>query len=151
MMEFLANDLLWWHWVAFGMVLGVSEIIMPLFVVIWFGLSAIVVGFVDLAFNTTFAVELSIWILLSLLLLTIWFMYFKNSDVEKSGQADDKFDTRGVVTQMIKHGHRGKVHFDSPLLGSSEWVASSDEDIEVGEAIKIVEVNGQLIKVRKDI
>jgi len=71
MIEFLANDLLWWHWVAFGMVLGVSEIIMPLFVVIWFGLSAIVVGFIDLAFNTTFAVELSIWILLSLLLLTI--------------------------------------------------------------------------------
>jgi membrane protein implicated in regulation of membrane protease activity len=150
MIEFLTNDLLWWHWVTFGLVLVVSEILVPLFVVIWFGLSAIVVGLIDLSLDTTFAVELSIWIILSILFLALWFSFFKNKDIEKSGQANNKFDTRGIVTEVIKHGHRGKVHFDSPFLGSSEWVASSDHDIEVGEAIKIIEVSGQLIKVKKD-
>ncbi len=143
------HELLWWHWIAFGLVLVVAEIIVPQFVVIWFGLSAIVVGIVKYIFSTTFTINLAIWIAISLILLYLWFKFFRDKKDIKSGQPDFRLDTRGIVTEDIKHGYKGKVHFDMPVLGSSDWYATSDEDIKSGQKVKIVEVNGQLIKVKK--
>lgn len=143
------DGLLWWHWIVFGLLLVVAEIVVPLFVVIWFGLGSIIVGAIMFLFATTFMTNLGIWIVISLLLLSLWFGYFKKEKIDKSGQPEFRLDTRGVVTEEIRHGYKGKVHFDMPVLGSSDWHATSDHDIEVGEKVKIVEVNGQLIKVKK--
>jgi len=149
MIEILLTQTLWWHWVVFGLVLIVSEIVMPLFVIIWFGLSAIVVGLVDLAFNTSFSSELTLWMVLSLVLLFIWFTFIKDKNTTSSGQSDFKLDTKGVVIKAIPHGERGKVRFEAPVLGSSEWHATSDATLKEGTVIHIEEINGQLIKVAK--
>ena len=149
MIDFLMTHMLWWHWIILGLVLIVSEIAMPLFVIIWFGLSAIIVGFIDLLFSTTFIQELTTWIILSVVLLFMWFKFFKEKTVTESGQSDFRFKTKGVVIEKIPHGARGKVRFESPVLGSSEWQATSEENLEVATTIRIVEVNGQLIKVEK--
>jgi membrane protein implicated in regulation of membrane protease activity len=43
-------DMLWWHWIAFGLVLAGLEILTPGgFFVIFFGAGAVVVGLLDLA------------------------------------------------------------------------------------------------------
>ena len=148
-MDFLISNMLWWHWIAFGIILVVAEIIVPLFVVIWFGLGAIIVGiitlFLSLSFNTNFA----IWLIVSLIIFGVWIKFFKKDTIDKSGQDDFRLDTKGIVTQSIKKGYKGKVHFDMPVLGSSDWYATSDEDIQKGERVEISEVNGQLIKVKK--
>jgi len=149
-MEFLYHSLLWWHWIAFGLLLVIAEIIVPLFVVIWFGLGAIVVGIVKFLFLTSFMTEISIWLLSSLLFLSIWWFFLRDKNVDKSGLAEYRLDTIGTVTQKIIPHQKGKVHFDIPVLGSSDWYAISDEMIDVGERVKIVEVNGQLIKVKKE-
>jgi len=148
-MEFLITNLLWWHWIAFGIVLVVAEIFVPLFVIIWFGLSAIIVGILTLFFTLSFNINFAIWIILSTILLALWFKYFKKESIDKSGQDDFRLDTKGVVTEDIKKGYKGKVHFDMPVLGSSDWYATSDEDIESGQRVEIDEVNGQLLKVKK--
>ena len=151
MIDFLTTDLLWWHWVAFGLVLIVSEIAMPLFVVIWFGLSAILVGLIDAIFHTTLFVEIALWLVISLVLLITWFKFFKGKSISKSGQSDFTLKTKGVVIEKIPQAERGKVRFETPVLGSSEWHATSEETLEIATTIRIVEVNGQLIKVEKDI
>lgn len=150
MIEFLSSNLIWWHWIVLGLILVVSEIFAPLFIVLWFGLAAIIVGLVDFTFATTFMTELFLWIILSVLFLTLWFMFFKEKTVSKSGQSDFTLGTNGIVTQDIKSHDKGKVRFDAPVLGSSEWFAIADEEIEVGTPIHIVDVKGQLLKVKKD-
>jgi len=150
MIEFLSTNLLWWHWVVLGLILVVSEIFAPLFIVIWFGLSAIIVGLVDLVFATSFMTELLEWIILSVIFLALWLIFFKDKTVSKSGQSDFRLNTKGIVIQKIKPHDKGKVKFDAPVLGSSEWYAVADKTIEVGESIIIVDVNGQLLKVKKD-
>ncbi len=150
MIEFLIHDLLWWHWIIFGIILIVSEIIVPHFVVIWFGMSALVVGIVDKILHTSFSTELALWTLLSVALLVIWLKFFKTKPLTESGQADYRFDTRGIVISPIKTGKKGKVRFDAPVLGSSEWHAISDEALENGTPVRIQDVNGQLIKVTKE-
>ena len=149
MIDLLVTNTLWWHWVAFGLLLTVSEIVMPLFVIIWFGLAAIIVGLIDLLFVTSFVSEFALWLILSVVLLFVWFTFFKEKGISKSGQSDFTLKTKGVVIEKIPHGQRGKVRFEAPVLGSSEWHATSDENLEVATTIRIVEVNGQLIKVEK--
>lgn len=150
MIEFLSTNLLWWHWIVLGLVLVVSEIFAPLFIVLWFGLSAIIVGLIDLGFTTSFMTELFLWIILSILFLALWLLFFKDKTITKSGQSDFKLNTRGVVSQKIDLSQKGKVRFDAPVLGSREWQAIADEIIEVGVPVHIVEVSGQLLKVQKD-
>ncbi len=150
MIEFLMHNLLWWHWIAFGIILVVAEIVVPLFVVIWFGLAAIMIGVLDLFLATAFIPEFALWIGLSLVLLFLWFRYFQQKDLTESGQADFRLDTKGIVTETIAHGERGKVRFEAPVLGSSQWQATSDETLQIGDVIRIVDINGQLIKVKKD-
>ena len=31
---------LWWHWIVFGLCLGMAELVLPSFFIIWFGLGA---------------------------------------------------------------------------------------------------------------
>ncbi len=150
MMEFLSTNLLWWHWVVFGLILATIEIFMPLFIVLWFGLAAIIVGIIDFAFATSFATELFLWIILSILFLALWLILFKDKTVSKSGQSDFRLGTKGIVIQKIKPHSKGKVRFNTPVLGSSEWFAIADEEIAEGVSINIVDVNGQLLKVKKD-
>lgn len=149
MIDFLVNHTHWWHWMIFGLVLIVTEIAMPLFVVIWFGLAALVVGLIDLLFATSFMTEIALWTIISVVLLLVWFKFFKEKGISKSGQSDFTLKTKGVVIEKIPHGERGKVRFEAPVLGSSEWNATSEENLEVATTIRIVEVNGQLIKVEK--
>ncbi len=150
MIDFVFDNLLWWHWVVFGVVLVVAEIVVPLFVIIWFGLAAILVGLIDLMFDTTFVVEIALWTLLSVLWLIVWMKFFKGKSVTDSGQSDFRLKTKGVVIEHIPAGERGKVRFEVPVLGSSEWHATADETLEVSQHIRIVDINGQLIKVEKD-
>ena len=150
MIETLLTQTLWWHWIVFGLVLIVAEIVMPLFVIIWFGLSALIVGIADLAFETSFMSELSLWMILSPLLLFIWFRFLKDKSSTPSGQSDFKLDAKAIVIETIPHGERGKVRFEAPVLGSSEWHATSDANLEKGTVVRIEDINGQLIKVKKD-
>lgn len=150
MIEFLSVSLLWWHWIVLGLILVVSEIFAPLFIVLWFGVAAILVGLFDLMFATSFMTELFLWIILSVLFLMLWLKFFKDKTVSKSGQSDFTLGTNGIVIHEITPSQKGKVRFDAPVLGSSEWFAIADEAIKEGEAIHIVDVNGQLLKVKKD-
>lgn len=150
MMDFLMHDLLWWHWVIFGLLLVVAEIVVPLFVVIWFGLAAIMIGVLGFFIVLDFIPQFALWILFSVLFLLLWFKYFQPKTLSESGQADFKFDIKGIVTKDIPHGARGEVRFEAPVLGSSLWQATSDETIEAGSIVHIVDVSGQLIKVKKE-
>jgi membrane protein implicated in regulation of membrane protease activity len=150
MSELLSLNLVWWHWIVLGLILVVSEIFIPLFIALWFGISAIIVGLIDLIFDTSFMMELLLWIVLSVIFLSLWYIFFKDKTVSKSGQSDFKLNTKGIVIEAIKIHDKGKVKFDTPVLGSSRWHAIADEPLEVGDIISIVDVNGQLLKVKKE-
>lgn len=149
MIEFLSSYMLWWHWMILGSVLIVAEIFVPSFVTIWLGLSALIVGFMDLFLETSFTLELLVWILLSLLFVFLWFKVFKVKVNSRSGQSDNSFDVQGSVIEKIKQGEKGRVKFDSPVLGDTQWAAIADEDIDEGTRVAILEVRGQLIHVKR--
>lgn len=147
MIVFLNETILWWHWIVFGIVLLILEMTIGTFFMLGLGISAILVGVIDTLFNTSFAQELSIWMILSLLAIGAWFKWFKEEPITESGQSNYRLDTLGVVTENIQPHSRGKVTFDTPVLGNTSWHATSKVDIDKNTRIKIVQINGQLIEV----
>jgi membrane protein implicated in regulation of membrane protease activity len=147
MLEFLSTDLLWWHWIAFGLFLVTSEIFIGTFMMLGLGVAAMIVGATDNLFKTSLETEIMLWIILSILSLLLWFKYLKNPNVETSGQSNYSLETLGVVTKEIPHNGRGEVKFDTPVLGNTTWFATSKKDITQGSRVSIVEVKGQLIEV----
>ncbi len=148
-MQILLSDPLWWQWMAFGFILVVAEIIVPSFVVIWFGIAAIIVSIIDLIFDTGFKTELFLWIFISSFLLFLWFKVYKPKTLTKSGQADEDMHTKGIITQEVEPFGRGRAKFEVPILGSSDWVVTSDERLDVGTHIISIEALGNMLKVKK--
>ena len=44
-------NLEWWHWIVGGIVLILAELVIPSFFIVWFGLGALFVGLLALAFD----------------------------------------------------------------------------------------------------
>ncbi len=147
-MHFL-TDPLWWHWMAFGLILIAAEIVVPSFVVIWFGIAAVVVSLMDWLLQTSFTTELFVWILLSVALLFWWFKIYHPATKTKRGQADDDMGITGVITEKVEAFKRGQAKFELPVLGSSEWSVTADETIQKGEKVIAVKAVGNMIKVKK--
>jgi len=147
LIAFLNETVLWWHWIVFGIVLLIVEMSTGTFFMLGLGVAAILVGIIDTLLGTSFTVELSIWMLLSILAIITWFKWFKEPPVTDSGQSNYRLDTLGTVLEEIHPHARGKVTFDTPVLGNTSWHATSKVDLEKNTRVKIVEVNGQLIEV----
>jgi len=148
MIEYLNDSVVWWHWIILGLILIISEMATGTFISLGLGVAGILVGLIDLVIPMGFTYQLVVWIILSILLITALFKWFKGQPtVSDSGQSDYRFDTPGTVTQAIHPHQRGKVAFDSPVLGNTNWYASSGYELEEGTRVKIIEVSGQLIEV----
>ena len=148
MIEYLNDSVVWWHWIALGLLLIISEMATGTFISLGFGIAGIIVGLIDLIIPMGFAYQITLWMILSIILITALFKWLKGQpSVSQAGQSDYRFDTPGTVTQVIHPHRRGKVTFDSPVLGNTDWHAISDYELAKERRIKIIEVNGQLIKV----
>jgi len=148
MIEYLNDSVVWWHWVIVGLILIITEMATGTFISLGLGVAAIIVGLIILLVPMGLVYQLLLWIILSVFLITALFKWFKaQPTVSDSGQSAYRFDTPGTVTQAIHPHHRGKVSFDTPVLGNTDWHATSEHELSEGSRIKIVEVNGQLIEV----
>jgi len=147
MIEFLSTHLLWWHWIVLGIFLLTMEIFTSTFMLLGIGLSAVIVGTIDILFPLSTEIELTIWMILSLLSIAIWFKYMKDNVIETLGQSNYSLETLGTIEKEILINGRGKVRFDTPILGNSTWQATSKEHLKKDRRIKIVEIKGQLIEV----
>ena len=147
MLDFLTQNLLWWHWISLGLLLFTMEMFTGTFMMLGLGLSAIFVGVIDFIYPIPLKMELLLWMILSIISIGIWFKYMKDRSIETSGQSNDSLDTLGVVEEKILINGRGKVRFDTPVLGNSVWMATAKENLDKNSRVKIVEVKGQLIEV----
>ena len=149
MTDILNNVVLWWHWIVLGLFLLVLELLSGTFFVLIFAITSIIVGISALIVILSFNMELTLWIVMSLIGIIIWYKYFRGKSNTKSGQSNYRFDTLGEIIEDVAKNKRGKVRFYSPVLGNTIWGVTSDSNLKVGDKVKIVEVNGQLIKVER--
>jgi len=146
-------QLLYWHWLVFGVALIVLEIFLPSFVVLWFGIAGVIVGVVLWTAPTLpLAAQLLIWLIASIAMAVVWFRYFKPrmTDKTRAGVARDALLGRsGQVIKVPLDGRRGMARFSVPVLGSDEWEIICDEPLVLGDRIFIREFSGNTLIVSK--
>lgn len=141
----------WWTWIVGGIVLILAELAVPSFFIVWFGLGALLVGLLALAFDLSLTAQLATWTIASLSMVVLWFRVFKQSfDKTRAGTADgDAIGQIGLLVSAVAPFEKGKVRFQGPLLGSEEWVCMADDPIAAGERVRVLAVEGSFLKVSK--
>jgi membrane protein implicated in regulation of membrane protease activity len=109
----------WWHWAVAGIVLILAELAVPAFVLVWFGLGALVVAVLAAVMAIGVTTQLFAWLVVSVLLVFLWFKVFRpESHRTRVGMsAPAMIGEIGLLTQAVAPFGRGEVRFQKPLLG----------------------------------
>ena len=146
-------DLAWWHWMVLGLALGLLELTVPSFFIIWFGLGALLVGVAMLlAPGLPFSGQVLLWTAASIAMTVLWFKVFRREDGKtRSGQANEAIGEIGILVSAVEplgpNSARGEVRFQKPVMGSDVWPCLAEESIAAGERVRVLAVDGQLLKV----
>ncbi len=143
-----------WYWLVFGMVLILSELIIPSFTIIWFGLGALIVSaLLWIMPEMAFSLQLFSWTIGSVLFTIVWFLVIKPKmfDKTKAGIAlEAVLGESGLVINLPGPGKRGVVKFTTPLLGAEEWHFICSDAVAIGERVTIIDVSGNTLIVTKN-
>ena len=135
-----------------GIVLILAELAVPAFVLVWFGLGALLVAIiVAIAPTIEMTFQLTLWLTTSLSLVVLWFRIFKTGFHKTHvGMADaDVLGEVGLLAHDVAPFAKGEVRFQKPILGSDTWPCIADEAIEAGARVKVLAVEGSFLKVGK--
>lgn len=141
----------WWHWAVAGIVLILAELAIPAFVLVWFGLGALLVALVVALTAIELTAQLAAWLAVSLAFVGVWFKVFKpGSHKTRIGMSDaDVTGEIGLLARDVAPFEKGEVRFQKPILGADAWPCIADEAIKAGERVKVVDVEGSFLKVAK--
>jgi membrane protein implicated in regulation of membrane protease activity len=143
----------YWHWIVFGMILILVELVVPSFTIFWFGLSALIVGGVLLvAPKTTFTWQLLLWALGACLMTLLWFKLFRPlmADRTKAGISREAIvGESGQVIRAPSQQNRGMLRFTTPVLGAEEWPFICEQAVAVGDRVVVTDISGNTLIVAK--
>ena len=144
---------LYWHWIVFGIFLMLFEMFIPTFTILWFGAAAVLVGAVLLGFpDLMLPLQLLLWALFSGVLAWLWVKYLKPLSVDKTKAGLSREAIVGEVGQVLrlpKGEERGNLRFPAPVLGNDEWLFMCQDELALGDRVRVVEVSGNALIVVK--
>jgi|GEM_PF-400631 len=144
-------------WIALGIIIASTEFLFPTQLSMWSGAAALIVGLLCLMGVIpyySYLVQLIIFSLLTILFVFLWFFvakkYLKFGKTMVAASRDDTLTgIKGKVSTSIIPGKPGEVNLYSPYHGISIWKADSDDAIEAGTEVVVVEARGNHILVKK--
>jgi len=135
-----------WHWFVLGIILMLSELILPAFAALWFGIAAIMVGVLLWLFPImSLNIQIMMWIILSILCTILWFKFIKPLSIDKTKAGLSREATIGQIGMVIQVGlthDQVVVRFALPVLGADEWNCRSLSPVEVGDRVRVVDIMG---------
>ena len=146
--------ILWWHWLSFGLILICTELFVPSFTIIWFGLGACFVGLCLYMFpESSFTVQLFTWTAASSVLTFLWFRVLKPKMVDKTTAGMSQEAIFGEVGMVVKSNttplEKGRVRFTLPVLGADEWDYTCADLLQPGDYVRVSGIDGHVLKVEK--
>jgi hypothetical protein len=142
--------MIYWMWLAAGLGLAAVEMVTQTFVLIWFGLAAIVVGLAvwmmpDLESSTQY---IAFGALSMLLLVPAWMIRARIRGHARHGTRQELINDRAaqhmgrtlVLAEPIAHG-QGRA-----FIGDTLWQLKGP-DLEAGRAVRVVGTDGMTLRV----
>ena len=141
-----------WVWAISGLLLLGAEMMTGTFYILWFGIASLCVSlFLFLFPATPFALQLLSFSMLSLISLGVWKLkYAKQAMTTHVGQSrGDAIGRVGYVTEAVSPRHLGRVAFTVPVMGSREWTAISDDDLDAGAEAEVSGIEGNYLRIKE--
>ncbi|HIJ97145.1 MAG TPA: NfeD family protein [Desulfuromonadales bacterium] len=143
----------WWYWIVIGISLIGLELMVPSFTIIWFGLGALVVGAASSIWSgIPVAGQIALWSVTSIGFTLLWFTYLKpKGDRTHAGMSKEGIvGETGIIIRGTEDSYgRGIVRFRISVLGADEWNCYSNTVLTVGDSVRVVDIEGQILKVTK--
>jgi len=143
----MLETLLYWHWIVLGIILIILEMLLPGFVLMWFGAGALLVGsLLYILPDITWQWQFLIFSVFSILSLVGWRLWSKNhsQDDPDSGVLNQRgkalVGRKTILIEPIVNGV-GRVQLDDTF-----WRVNGDE-LNQGQLVLIVDVDGATLKV----
>lgn len=145
----MLTQMAYWHWLVFGVALMVLEIFLASFVVLWFGIGAIVVGLCQWLYpGLSFAAQLLVWLLASSAMAAAWFRWGKPRMLDRTTAGIPRealIGASGLVIRVPTDGGRGVARFSVPVLGSDEWEFICEQPVALGDRVVIRDFSGNTL------
>ena len=147
----LENIPLKYLWIVLGLAIMSLELFMPGFIIVFFGLGAVITGllliFVPMSVNT----QLVFFTVLSILLLAVFrrmaqgYFVGRVANVNPTGAPMEKFngETAVVTEDIVPNSPKGKVEFHG-----SFWNADAETEIAKGQKVVVLERHDLTLKVK---
>ena len=140
-----------WLWMYIGAFLMLAELMLPGFVIFFFGLSAATVGGIRFVFGDAFTLtwQLAAFSAFSIVYLVVLRRWLKAVFTGTTTQAGVDFDNEyvgrvGKVVSAIKPPLAGRIQ-----IGDAEWTAEADAPIGADADVKVVSQNNLTMKVEE--
>ena len=140
-----------WHWFVLGILLILSELLLPAFAALWFGIAAIVVSLLFWLFpSMSFTAQMVSWIVLSIACTVFWFKYIKPLSIDRTKAGLSREATIGQTGMVILNLEHDmvKVRFQMPLLGSDEWDCRTTAPVNIGDRVRVTDILGNQLVVQ---
>ena len=135
-----------WHWFVLGILLILSELLLPAFAALWFGIGAVMVGVLYWMFPMMgLTTQILTWIALSVLCTLAWFKFIKPLSIDKTKAGLSREATIGQIGMVIQtnlENEQIRVRFPMPVLGSDEWECRTLDQVQVGDRVRVVDILG---------
>jgi len=143
----------WWYWFVAGFCLIGLELVVPSFTIIWFGMGALVVGVCKVVWpGFPVSGQILLWSVASILFTSMWFKYFKQKNRTHAGMSKEGIvGETGIIIRGTEDSYgKGVVRFRISILGADEWMCYSEQVLHVGDNVRVIDIEGQILKVTKN-
>lgn len=140
-----------WSWGLLGLVLLAVEMATGTFYVLWFGVAALIVSILTwLMPGISVSIQLLFFSIFSLGSLFVWQRFYKKSghDLRIGQSQGDEIGRQGIIIESVGPARNGRIQFSQGVMGSREWEAVSEENIEAGGEAIIVAIEGNTLRVK---
>ncbi|QGN96409.1 Inner membrane protein YbbJ [Piscirickettsia salmonis] len=139
-MEQLLNQLQYWHWLSFGIVLIVFEVLGAGGILLWSGVAALIVGIILWAVPIAWEIQLLLFAVLSIAAVIIWRMYWKKhpEKIERphlNQRAQRLIGHEFILPALLSPGESIQVK-----IAGTQWKVVSEVKITVGRKVRVAQV-----------
>lgn len=138
-----------YSWLAVGLILSLSELWVPGFVIIFFGAGALLTSVATLLFpSITANMQLFLFVVLSVVSLIVFRRHAVGNGTRRNADAAQDYDDdftghEAVVVEPVAPGRPGKVE-----LNGVNWNATAGTDLAAGDRVKVLSRDGLTLKVQ---
>lgn len=134
-----------WNWLILGVVLIIAEVLLPGVFLLWFGVAAILVGAISLAFDASWQTQIVLFAVIALAEVPLWRRFSRmrqNQDgAENLNQRGKSLINREAVLEKPIVDGVGTLSIDDTI-----WRIEGP-NLPVGTRVKVTQVHGSIATV----